>query len=406
MKNKHTNQAKSQTGTLRPTQRKYLALRRDKPVSKSDLRKWNQSEDFATQKEMSRAAIEEFSKGGRYRNVQAVTDRRQGSIAFGPQVYIPPQNELPRGALVWVRDYKSPVDPKILVDTMDSADKNMSGKEGTPAHLLMVYAKNIDKLNRFEIYQMEDVGDHMKGQAVSRGLRLIEAKKQRREAKIGKVDEALPSLTPIMSPALRNDAHTDLDVVKRDLIERKMFLQPGHRWGATFIARKNLERDPITRAKITHSEATVAVVPDETPYWSILGNARLGKQFGKVWTMAVPNRGVPDHEDKVRYIGISRLGGGRQTPLNHGTVRDRLSRASIPYRKGWWIEASKDEQVKYETQNLYFPGPSDFHIWNKHKNPKEASAGTWAQFHYLSSSERQSIHKKKKGSSFKGRNGK
>ena len=82
------------------------------------------------------------------------------------------------------------------------------------------------------------------------------------------------------------------------------------------------------------------------------------------------------------------MGGGRNGPRNHGLVRRRLAEAGIPFKKGFWKETNKDENLRFSVNNIYFKGPTDFHLskeerknrWSSVKDDKLKRGATKAIF--------------------------
>ena len=362
---------KDEPQPLRDSQIKYLEDKEKRPLSKYEMvqKGYGGSLRFSSQKEMAKSTIAEFTHGSRYRDVQEVPGKRRKKYGeMGPQVYIPPQWGLYSGAMVWTRDYRSPVDVETLQSTKTQSDADLSTM---PAHLLAIYSNPTREEKRMEIYQFEDISDKIVPRPVSAD--------ERRQALIGskryyaKPEELkeLPIQKQMKTSELRNSGSLE-DRVKLDLMERGMTVEPGNRFGGLFIARDNLERDPKTGAKLRHSSWTIGVVPEksEVPYWMLTGATRIARDTKKQYIIAI----VGD-KGKVRYIGLDRIGGGKNTPRMHRKVIQKMYNAGIKFERGFWKETAKDPKLQKEINNLYFAGPSDFH------KSREEKKDTWARWY-------------------------
>ena len=354
---------------IRDSQVKYLKDREKRPLSNYEMVRqgYNSNLRFSRQEEMRKKAIQEFSYGGRYSDVQEVPGKRRKKYGeMGPQVYIPPQNRLLNGAMVWTRDYRSPVDVETLNLTKVKSDADLGQR---PAHILSIYSNPTREEKRFEIYQFEDVTDSLYGKPVS-------AAERKRAAFAGKRGETFPEgLKGLNAPkqmitsSLRTSPNVE-DKVKLDLLERGMTVEPGNRFGSLFIARDSYERDPKTGAKLNHSNYAIGVIPEssDVPYWALTGLTRTARGAGKQYILA-----TVDEKGKVKYIGFDRIGGGKDGPRNNWRVRKRLQEAGIEFKRGFWNETNKSDDLKREINNLYFKGPTDFHL-SKEERKKRWSA--------------------------------
>lgn len=353
---------------IRDSQVKYQEDKEKRPLSKYEMinRGYNSKLSFSGQDEMRRNTVKEFSYGNRYSDVQEIPgSRRKKYGEMGPQVFIPPQENLYNGATVWTRDYRSPVDAETLYSTQVKSDKDLSRR---PAHILSVYSNPTREEKRFEIYQFEDVSDKIYGKPFSAAERKKAAINQKRQIPSeGLKDLKAPNQST--TSALRSSGNIE-DKVKLDLIQRGMTVEPGNRFGSLFLARPGNERDPVTGAKLTHGDYAVAVFPEsaEVPYWTLTGLYRTANNTNKKYVL-----GIVGDDGKVRYIGIDRIGGGGDGPRQHWKVRKRLQEAGIEFKRGFWNETNKSKDLRYEVNNLYFKGPSDFHL-NKEERENRWSA--------------------------------
>ena len=354
---------------IRDSQVKYQEDKEKRPLSKYEMinRGYNSNLTFTTQEQMRRSAVKEFSYGGRYNDVQEVSAQRRRKYGeMGPQVFIPPQDRLYNGAMVWTRDYRSPVDTETLYSTQVKSDADLSRR---PAHILSVYSGPTREEKRFEMYQFEEVSDKVYGKPVSAAERKKSAFAQKRGKSFPEGLKDLEVQKPSTTSALRSSGNIE-DKVKLDLLERGMTVEPGNRFGSLFIARENLERDPKTGAKLNHSEFAIGVMPEssEVPYWALFGLTRNAKNTGKgQYIIAI----VAD-DGKVRYVAFDRIGGGKDGPRQHWKVRKRLQNAKVEFKRGWWNEV--DGKVKKETFNHYFKGPSDFHLSDEERKKRWSDA--------------------------------
>ena len=181
---------------IRDSQVKYLKDREKRPLSEYEMVKkgYNSNLKFSRQEEMRKRAIKEFSYGGRYKDVQPVSGRRRRNYGeMGPQVYIPPQDNLRNGAMVWTRDYRTPIDADTLELTKRKSDADL-GKR--PAHILSIYANPTREEKRFEIYQFEDVSSKIYGKPVPAGERKKQAFSQGKAEMFSKGLKDLPVYKP------------------------------------------------------------------------------------------------------------------------------------------------------------------------------------------------------------------
>jgi hypothetical protein len=355
---------------IRDSQVKYQEDKEKRPLSKYEMinRGYNSNLTFTTQEQMRRSAVKEFSYGSRYSDVQEVSAQRRRKYGeMGPQVFIPPQDRLYNGAMVWTRDYRSPVDAETLYSTKVTSDADLSRR---PAHILSVYSNPTREEKRFEIYQFEEVSDKIYGKPVSAAERKKAAFAQKRGESFPEGLKDLGAPKQSTTSALRSSGNIE-DKVKLDLLERGMTVEPGNRFGSLFIARDSYERDPVTGAKLNHSDYSIAVIPEssEVPYWTLTGLTRVTKATGKgQYIIAI----VAD-DGKVRYVAFDRIGGGKNGPRNNWKVRKRLQDAGVEFKRGFWNETNKNKDLRREINNHYFGGPSDFHL-SKEERKKRWSA--------------------------------
>ncbi len=354
---------------IRDSQVKYLEDKEKRPLSKYEMinRGYNSNLTFSGQDEMRRRAVKEFSYGNRYSDVQEIPgSRRRKYGEMGPQVYIPPQANLYNGAMIWTRDYRSPVDAETLYSTQVKSDADLSRR---PAHLVSIYSNPTREEKRFETYQFEDISDKIYGKPFSAAERKKAAIRQNRQIPSEGLKD-LPIPNQSTTSALRSSGNIE-DKVKLDLLERGMTVEPGNRFGSLFLARPGNERDPVTGAKLTHGDFAVAVFPEsaEVPYWTLTGLYRQAKGTEKQYVL-----GIVADDGKVRYIGIDRIGGGGDGPRQHWKVRKRLQDAGIEFKRGFWNETNKSDELKYEINNLYFKGPTDFHLSKEERKERWSAA--------------------------------
>ena len=317
---------------IRDSQVKYLKDKEKRPLSSYEMinKGYNSNLKFSRQEEMRKRAIQEFSYGGRYKDVQEVSGKRRKKYGeMGPQVYIPPQVRLLNGAMIWTRDYRSPVDVETLELTKRKSDADLGQR---PAHILSIYANPTREEKRFEIYQFEDVSDKLYGKPISAAERKKAAFAQGREETFPEGLKDLPAPRQKIPSSLKTSPNIE-DKVKLDLYKRGMTVEPGNRFGSLFIARESYERDPKTGAKLEHANYAIGVLPEssEVPYWALTGLTRTARGTGKQYILA-----TVDEKGKVKYIGLDRIGGGKDGPRNNWKVRKRLQEAGIEFKRGFW----------------------------------------------------------------------
>lgn len=356
---------------IRDSQVKYLKDKEKRPLSSYEMinKGYNSNLKFSRQEEMRKRAIQEFSYGGRYKDVQEVSGKRRKNYGeMGPQVFIPPQSRLLNGAMVWTRDYRSPVDVDTLELTKRKSDADLGQR---PAHILSIYANPTREEKRFEIYQFEDVSDSIYGKPVSAAERKKAAFEGKRAETFPEGLKDLPAPRQKIPSSLATSPNIE-DKVKLDLYKRGMTVEPGNRFGSLFIARDSYERDPKTGAKLNHSNYAIGVIPEssEVPYWALTGLTRTARGTGKQYIVA-----TVDEKGKVKYIAFDRIGGGKNGPRNNWRVRKRLQEAGIKFKRGFWNETNKNDDLKREINNIYFQGPSDFHL-SKQERKQRWSAAT------------------------------
>ena len=334
--------------------------------------------------------MDDLNYGERYNGLYDVHKPRDRSK---PMVYIEIQEELPRGAYIWGRDYKDPV---------DSYNLNKGIKEtGDAAHLVALFHPNSKAGKRFEYYQAEDVTHKLKGQAVpveerirlwkqlptdSEGNkytlrpRLKKGKWTQEKIVVKKPTTPLSAEGPT-DPVKTGTELTSADIIKLDLEKKGMWVDPGSKFGGLFIARPNQEYDPDIRKKISH--ATTIIVPTDNkgeavPWWAVMGFQRAAKA-GRKQLVAIPvphnADGTYDKDKDIKYIEAQRIGGGRSSPRQHRGVRQTLDNSNVPYEQGFWFQTfKKPTDVHASANNRFFAGPKDHHLTRAERK------GQWSSF--------------------------
>ena len=350
-----------------------------------------------------RDLLNEFGNSDRYTSINELPTKSM----HNPQFFFEPQEELPRGMLLWLADYNGSVDMHKLVKGMDWGHKRTETPEGEPAHVVGIYHPTGGASKRFEFYQFEDVTHRMKGEPVPVSQRvkaweklLMDEDGERvtlKESKIRGRMEAWPVAKPTeplgVEPVLplerintyaekNKDDIEAIGAIKLDLARRGMHVDPGSKFGGALIVRPNVEYDPDVRSKITH--ATTVVVPtdmpgQELPWWSVMGfqraaTARSFRGAKEQIVIPVSTTGKYDPTKEFRYFEIKRIGGARSRPGMYRKVRTNLDRAKIDYKPGWWYETKKNPRWHKTTNQWYFPGPADHHL------TKAEREGQWSSF--------------------------
>jgi len=363
----------------------------DTRTTKYQLTKYFKPERTPPPTKMVNFLMDDLNYGERYNGLHDVHIPRDRSK---PMVYIEKQEELPRGAYIWGRDYKDSVDSYNLHKGIEET--------GDAAHLVALFHPNSKAGKRFEYYQAEDVTHKLKGKEVSvaervklweklprdaQGKRFTMIRTRMRDGKyrpvktiVEKPTKPLPAEGP-KDPVMAGTNLTSADIIKLDLAKKGMWVDPGSKFGGLFTARPNQEYDPKIRKKLTH--ATTIVVPTDNkgeavPWWAVMGFQRAATA-GKKELVAIPvphnPDGTYDKDKDIKYIEAQRIGGGRSSPRQHREVRQTLDDNKLNYKKGFWFNTyKKPTDIHASANNRFFAGPKDHHL------TRDERRGKWSSF--------------------------